>query len=269
MRDLTPEYLLAALRQAIKTKGLTYRELSEKMGMPLSTFKRHLTSTNLALDKLLEYCRAIDCTLDELQKLANQLQGEDEDYFSRTQDEVFFQFPHLYDFYRELRMLRGKDGYTILKKKYDLSEQSMSDYLGALELLDLVYVDENKSITLHGPLYYSYAENSKLNDKYTEIIKEQTTTHDKCVRVALARMKITEEQLLELEDQVAKTVIDFHSKNVVAENFNVSDFTNVVLLAGPHQPVTFSDGIVETESRFIEDIRYAIAAAGDKPSLSI
>ncbi len=52
----------------------------------------------------------------------------------------------------------------------------MSDYLGALELLDLVYVDENKSITLHGPLYYSYAENSKLNDKYTEIIKEQTTT---------------------------------------------------------------------------------------------
>ncbi|TOC32694.1 winged helix-turn-helix transcriptional regulator, partial [Vibrio parahaemolyticus] len=49
MRDLTPEYLLAALRQAIKTKGLTYRELSEKMGMPLSTFKRHLTSTNLAL----------------------------------------------------------------------------------------------------------------------------------------------------------------------------------------------------------------------------
>ncbi len=75
-------------------------------------------------------------------------------------------------------------------------------------------------------------------------------------------MKITEEQLLELEDQVAKTVIDFHSKNVVAENFNVSDFTNVVLLAGPHQPVTFSDGIVETESRFIDDIRYAIAAAG-------
>lgn len=70
MRDLTPEYLLAALRQAIKTKGLTYRELSEKMGMPLSTFKRHLTSTNLALDKLLEYCRAVDCTLDELQKLA-------------------------------------------------------------------------------------------------------------------------------------------------------------------------------------------------------
>ncbi|MEZ8762361.1 helix-turn-helix domain-containing protein [Vibrio alginolyticus] len=269
MRDLTPEYLLAALRQAIKTKGLTYRELSEKMGMPLSTFKRHLTSTNLALDKLLEYCRAVDCTLDELQKLANQLQGEDEDYFSRTQDEVFFQFPHLYDFYRELRMLRGKDGYSILKKKYDLSEQSMSDYLKALELLDLVYVDEDKNITLHGPLYYSYAENSKLNDKYTEIIKEQTTTHNKCVRVALARMKITEEQLLLLEDQVAKTVIDFHSKNVVAENFNVSDFTNIVLLAGPHQPVTFSDGIIETEGRFIDDIRYAIASAGDKPSLSI
>ncbi|NOH50724.1 helix-turn-helix transcriptional regulator [Vibrio rotiferianus] len=269
MRELTPEYLLAALRQAIKTKGLTYRELSEKMGMPLSTFKRHLTSTNLALDKLLEYCRAVDCTLDELQKLANQLQVEDQDYFSHTQDEVFFQYPHLYDFYRELRMLRGKDGYSILMKKYDLSKQSMSDYLGALELLDLVYVDEENNITLHGPLYYSYADNSKLNDKYTEIIKEQTTKQEKCVRVALSRMKITEEQLLVLEEKVAKIVLDFHSKNVVAENFNVSDFTNVLLIAGPHEPVTFSDGIIETQQHFIDDIRYAIASAGDKPSLSI
>ncbi|WP_423840399.1 helix-turn-helix transcriptional regulator [Vibrio mytili] len=269
MRDLTPEYLLAALRQAIKTKGLTYRELSERMGMPLSTLKRHLTSSNLGVDKLLEYCRAVDCTLDELQKLADQLQGDDEDYFSRTQDEVFFQFPRLYDFYRELRMLRGKDGYSIIKKKYELSEQSMSDYLNALELLDLVYVDENNNITLHGPLYYSYAENSKLNDKYTEIIKKQATSHDKCVRVALARMKITEEQLLQLEEQVAKAVLDFHSENMVAENFDVSDFSNVVLLAGPHQPVTFSDGITETEARFIDDIRYAIASAGEKPSLSI
>jgi hypothetical protein len=166
-------------------------------------------------------------------------------------------------------MLRGKDGYTILMKKYDLSKQSMSDYLGALELLDLVYVDEENNITLHGPLYYSYAENSKLNDKYTEIIKDQTTTHEKCVRVALSRMKITEEQLLTLEEQVASTVLDFHSKNVVAENFNVSDFTNVLLVAGPHQPVTFSDGIVQTDGNFIEDIRCAIASAGDKPSLSI
>lgn len=166
-------------------------------------------------------------------------------------------------------MLRGKDGYTILTKKYDLSKQSMSDYLGALELLDLVYVDEENNITLHGPLYYSYAENSKLNDKYTEIIKDQTTTHEKCVRVALSRMKITEEQLLILEEQVANTVLDFHSKNVVVENFDVSDFTNVLLIAGPYHPVTFSDGIAQTGTSFMDDIRYAIVSAGDKPSLSI
>ncbi len=269
MRELTPEYLLAALRQAIKTKGLTYRELSEKMGMPLSTFKRHLTSTNLGLDKLLEYCRAIDCTLNELQKLADQLQGEDEDYFSHTQDEVFFQYPHLYDFYRELRMLRGKDGYTILKKKYELSKQSMSDYLKALELLDLVYVDRDNNITLHGPLYYKYAEKSKLNDKYTQIIKEQATSSENSVRVALTRMKITEEQLLQLEEQIAKAVLNFHSKNVVAKNYNVSDFTNVVVLTGPHQPISFSDGITDTTTHFIDDIRYAIASVGEKPSLSI
>ncbi len=82
-------------------------------------------------------------------------------------------------------------------------------------------------------------------------------------------MKITEEQLLQLEEQVATAVLDFHSKNVVAENYNVSDFTNLVVLAGPHQPVTFSDGIIETDTQFIDDIRYAIAAAGDKPSLAI
>ncbi|CAE6898899.1 Transcriptional regulator [Vibrio sp. B1FLJ16] len=82
-------------------------------------------------------------------------------------------------------------------------------------------------------------------------------------------MKITEEQLLQLEEQIAKSVLDFHSKNVVAENYNVSDFTNVVLFAGPHQPITFSDGIIETNTHFIDDIRYAIASAGEKPSLAI
>src|SRR5690606_2894439 len=98
MRGTTPEYLLAALRQIIKSKGLTYRELSDRLGIPLSTFKRHLYSSNITLDKLIEYCREIDSTLDELQKIAVQLQTNDENYFNHTQDEVFFNHPELYDF---------------------------------------------------------------------------------------------------------------------------------------------------------------------------
>ncbi len=270
MRSITPEYMLAALRQVIKSKGLTYRELSGKMGVPLSTFKRHLYSQNIALDKLLEYCHVVDSSLDELQKIADQLQAADEDYFSRTQDEVFFQFPMLYDFYREIRMLRGKDIFNIMRERHHLSDESMQAYLGALVELEVIEVSDDNQVTLIGPLFYSLSENSKLNEKYTEIILQQSTREAKCVRVALSRMNVTEEQLLELEDMMAKKVLEFHTQNVESANFDVNSFSNILMVAGPHEPVQFcKEGIQEQPRSFVDEVSQAILQVGEKPSQTI
>ncbi|KJR24920.1 MULTISPECIES: helix-turn-helix transcriptional regulator [Vibrio] len=269
MRGTTPEYLLAALRQIIKSKGLTYRELSDRLGIPLSTFKRHLYSSNITLDKLIEYCREIDSTLDELQKIAVQLQTNDENYFNHTQDEVFFNHPELYDFYREIRHLRDKDGFCWMKDKYQLDDSTTYSYLRALEMLGLIKLTEDNKFSLVGPMYYRFADNSKLNKKYTETLKEQTTAYKDCVRIGFSRMNLTDAQLTAIGKTLAKEVLKYHSENMADGNFEVSDFKNVLLIASPHEPLMFSDGIGKLPNDFLNQIKEAIDKAGQKPSLAL
>ncbi|NVC62024.1 helix-turn-helix transcriptional regulator [Vibrio sp. 05-20-BW147] len=269
MQDTTPEYLLAALRQAIKSKGLTYRELSDRLGIPLSTFKRHLYSSNISLDKLLEYCRETDTSLEELQKLANQLKENDQNYFSQTQDDVFFEYPEIYDFYRELRHLRDKNGFNWMREKHGLDEATTRSYFHALELLGLIKLDEKYGFSLVGPMYYSFAEESKLNKKYTQILIEQTIAFPDCVKVGLSRMNLTDDQLKAVGKIVATEVLRYHSENMADGNFSVTDFKNVMLISSPHGSLMFSDGIGSLPQDVLEQIKDRIEQAGDKPSLAL
>ncbi|EJB8414167.1 TPA: helix-turn-helix domain-containing protein [Vibrio vulnificus] len=269
MQDTTPEYLLAALRQAIKSKGLTYRELSDRLGIPLSTFKRHLYSSNISLDKLLEYCRETDTSLEELQKLAVQLQTNDENYFSHTQDEVFFEYPEIYDFYRELRHLREKNAFGWMKDKYSLDDKTTCAYFQALELLGLIKFRDDYTFDLVGPMYYSFAEESKLNKKYTQVLIDKTIAFPDCVKVGLSRMNVTDEQLKAVGKIVATEVLRYHSENMADGNFSVTDFKNVLLVSSPHEPLMFSNGIGNLPTDVVDQIKQRIEQAGDKPSLAL
>ncbi len=268
MRGTTPEYLLAALRQLVKSKGLTYRELADRLGIPLSTFKRHLYSTHITLEKLMEYCREIDATLDELQKVAIQLQASDENYFNHTQDEVFFNFPELYDFYREVRHLKDRDGFAWMKEKHQLDESTTYSYFRALEMLGLVKLTEENKFSLVGPMYYRFADDSKLNKKYKQTLKEQTTAYEDCVRVGFSRMNVTEEQMHAVAKTMAKEILKYHSENMAEGDFDVADFHNVLMIASPHEPLMFSQhGVGPLPSDFLNQIKSAIEQAGKQPSL--
>ncbi|UXI00923.1 helix-turn-helix domain-containing protein [Photobacterium sp. TY1-4] len=258
MRAANSEYLLAALRNIIKAKGLTYKELAERLGVPLSTFKRHLYSPNITLEKLLDYCQEVGTTLDELQKLAIKLQHDNDSFFSQTQDEIFYQFPQLYDFYRELRHLRQQDSYTYMRKKYGLNKSSTYGYLRALEMLGLVKLAEDNKIQLVGPFYYRFSENSKLSQKYKTILKEQALDNPDCVRVGFSRMYLTEAQLGELNQLLAKEILKYHSENMQNSETEADLLRNVLLFVTQHQPLVFSEGIGSLPHSFLQDVKAAI-----------
>lgn len=258
MRAANPEYLLAALRGIIKAKGLTYRELADRLGVPLSTFKRHMYSPNITLEKLLDYCQEADTTLEELQKLAIKLQHDNDSFFSQTQDEVFYRFPQLYDFYRELRHLRNQDSYAYMRKKYGLDKTSIYAYLRALEMLGLVKLAEDNKIQLIGPLYYRFSDDSKLSDKYKDILKDQALENPNCVRVGFSRMYLKEEQLESINKLLAQEVLKYHSENMQNHSTEEELLRNVLLFVTQHQPLTFSDGISSLPNSFLQDIKVAI-----------
>ncbi|MDN3681225.1 helix-turn-helix transcriptional regulator [Vibrio tapetis subsp. quintayensis] len=259
MRAANSEYLLAALRSVIKTKGRTYRDLADEVGVPLSTFKRHLYSPNITLERLLDYCREIDTTLEELQKLAVKLQHDNESFFNNTQDEIFFQFPHLYDFYRELRHIRHRDSHDHMKKKYGLDEASTYAYFRALELLGLVKLTDDNKTQLNGPLYYRFSEDSKLSLKYKDILKAQALENPNCVRVGFSRMNLKESQLDALNKMLTQEVLKYHTENMKKDADGEGDLCNVLLFVTPHETLRFSEGIRTLPNDFLSQVRAQIA----------
>ena len=255
MRSANSEYLLAALRSVIKKKGRTYRDLADRVGVPLSTFKRHLYSPSITLERLLDYCRKTDTTLEELQKIAVKLQHDNESFFNHTQDEIFYQFPCLYDFYRELRHIRNRDSHGYMKQKYGLDDASTYAYLRALEMLGLVKLTDDNKIQLNGPFYYRFSDNSKLSIQYKNILKEQALDNPNCVRVGFSRMNLKEPQLEALNKLLTQEVLKYHTENMKEGVESEADLRNVLLLVTPHETLNFSDGIKPLPNTFLEQIR--------------
>ncbi|MCG7496531.1 helix-turn-helix transcriptional regulator [Vibrio sp. Of7-15] len=260
MRSASSEYLLAALRSVIKTKGRTYRELADKVGVPLSTFKRHLYSPNITLDRLLDYCRETDTTLDELQKIAIKLQHDNESFFSQTQDEIFYKFPYLYDFYREIRHIRGCDSREYMKEKYGLDDVSVYAYFRALEMLGLVKITDDNKVNLNGPFYYRFADGSKLSFKYKELLKEQALDNPNCVRVGFSRMNLKESQLESLNKLLTQEILKYHSENMKKGDNNENTPHNVLLFVTPHEPLQFSEGIRLLPNTFLQQVKDNISS---------
>lgn len=257
MRTANSEYLLAALRSVIKAKGRTYRDLADRVGVPLSTFKRHLYSPNITLDRLLDYCRETDTTLDELQKIAVKLQHENESFFNHTQDEIFYKFPHLYDFYRELRHIRHRDSHDYMKEKHGLDVASTYAYSRALEMLGLVKLTDENKIQLNGPFYYRFSDDSKLSVKYKTILKSQALESPNCVRVGFSRMNLKENQIEALNKLLTQEVLKYHSENMKEEQDG--EMRNVLLCVAPHETLNFSEGIQSLPNSFLKQIKDEIA----------
>jgi hypothetical protein len=257
MQSANSEYLLAALRSVIKTKGRTYRDLADRVGVPLSTFKRHLYSPNITLGRLLDYCREVDTTLEELQNIAVKLQHDNDSFFNHTQDEVFYQFPYLHDFYRELRHIRHRDSHEYMKEKHGLDDASTYAYLRALEMLGLVKLTDENKIQLNGPFYYRFSDDSKLSLKYKNILKVQALDNPNSVSVGFSRMNLKEFQLDALNKLLTHEVLKYHTKNM--KDGIESELRNVVLFVAPHEVLNFSNGIQPLPNTFLKQVRDEIS----------
>ncbi len=58
--------LLIGIKAALRTRKLTYKELSRVIGVSEATVKRDLSRGNFSLKRLDQICSALDLTLNEL-----------------------------------------------------------------------------------------------------------------------------------------------------------------------------------------------------------
>jgi len=66
--------LIAAIKKQLKSQGLTYRDLAQKLQISEPSVKRILASSRMTVDRLVQISNILGFTLEELSKEANTLQ---------------------------------------------------------------------------------------------------------------------------------------------------------------------------------------------------
>lgn len=250
MHNLNPEYVLRALRTKIKENGLTYAQLAESMDIPLSTLKRHLHSSAITLDKLVDYCKMVGLSLDELIKIARQLQSQNDTLFTRTQDEVFYNFPELYDFFQEVRL--SPNDISGIVENYQLDASSTYAYLRSLEMIGLITLLPNNKFYLRGPCHYRFSDDSKLSEMFDTRLKNQVLNYPKKANLSCARMHLTKHCISEIETMITNKILESNTANWGGEETQEGDLQqDVVLMITPHQQLLFSNGIKNQSKEFL------------------
>ncbi|MCP4321574.1 MAG: helix-turn-helix transcriptional regulator [Alteromonadales bacterium] len=259
MHNLNPEYVLRALRGKIKENDLTYAQLAESMEIPLSTLKRHLHSSSITLDKLVEYCKMVGLSIEELIQSARLLQLQNDTLFTRTQDEVFYKFPEVYDFFQEIRVT--PNDISAIVENYQLDASSTYAYLRSLEMIGLITLLPNNRFYLRGPCHYRFSDDSKLSFMFDKRLKKRVLAHPKKATLSCSRMFLTKECIAEIEALITNKILESNTINTNSGEHDdlSSDLRHdVVLMITPYKPLLFSNGICNQPKDFLFQIRETI-----------
>ncbi|MBD1557236.1 helix-turn-helix domain-containing protein [Vibrio sp. S9_S30] len=255
------EYLLMALRQTIKDEGITYNTLAQQLGVPLSSLKRHLHNPSIPLEKLLTYCVGAGINLSELHQVALKLQFKNENFFNEIQDDVFFEFPQLYDFYRELR--HRENELHIMQEEYGLDDACIYLYLRALEILGLIQLGESNRFSFIGPYHYQMSSTSKLSRQYLKNLKQQALEAKDAAKVICGRMYLSDEQLEAIETKLNEEILRTHNENMEHGRTEPQHLRNMMFFETKYKKILFSDGIGPLPNDVLNRVKNMISEDGN------
>ncbi|WP_010453420.1 helix-turn-helix domain-containing protein [Vibrio rotiferianus] len=246
-------YLLAALREKIKEKGICYSDLSAGMGIPLSTIKRQLHNTSLGLDKILSFATHLDTDLVELSMRAKQLQQESEQFITEINSEIFNQYPYLFDF---LYLLRRKEwSLQDILSKYQLTHTSLTLYLRALEMMGYIELKGDDQYRFKDQGRFIFEEGSKLDILFAKRFRDEVFSHDVRPPICMGRIAITEEQEEKLANEVYNKLIEFDVQNKSGEGSK--RLRNVLMTYTPGKQIFLSDTIPNIDGELLKVISMA------------
>ncbi|MGR5238652.1 transcriptional regulator [Vibrio alfacsensis] len=246
--DVGPKFLLAALRQKIKDEGLCYGSLSEKSGIPLSSIKRHLHNPSLGLDKILLYLNHLNTDLIELANLANQLQHENEQMLTEEQSALFLEHPYLLDF---IYMVTSRNlAPQEIAQTYGLSDTSLRFYLRIAEMLGYVE-DFGDGLFYRSGRRFLLEEGSALDCLFRERFQAESATHDINPGICVGRIRLTQAQRLQLEDEIYNKLIKL---NAINTSNNDGEEKNILMRCTPGTQIFFSDGLPNIDGDLLKQV---------------
>ena len=153
---------LVSIKNHLKSQNITYRELSERLGVSEITIKRQINSSDISMSRLLALCEASEVDFEEIW---NSLESQKPKHtiFSSEQDDAFYRNPNLMSFFFELYL--NKKAPEEVRVENHLSEASLHLYLRKLEDIGLIRLSEGNRVGFNVKAPLGFSSESKVKQR--------------------------------------------------------------------------------------------------------
>lgn len=157
--------LLDALRQALKARGMTYRQLAAQLSVSEATIKRMFREQDCTLSRLSQICTVLGISLYDLMAVAKE-RDETATPLSAEQEAYLAQHPGQFAF---LLCLLQRQTPEMIQRRHNLSDLSIFRYLRDLDRQGFLELGAHNRYRLKvGPLV-RWSLTGPLQDKLKEI----------------------------------------------------------------------------------------------------
>lgn len=126
--------VFVVLKEVIKSKGLSYKMISEKLSMSESGFKKLMSTKDCSISKLDQICEVLNISFDDLIELSRK--KDNNLVLNKQQEDLFFKNPSYYHFLLEL--IEAEYDWKKLKEEFRLTKKKCLEVLLALDKVGLI-----------------------------------------------------------------------------------------------------------------------------------
>ncbi|GEM_PF-2664844 len=152
------EYLSHGLRNVLKTRNITYKDIALKMEMSESGVKKMLTANDISYNKLTSILDLLELKLEDLTPLAIKPYKK----LSEEQERFFIKNPKHFNFFIQLHHYKMKSE-NLMKANSKLSKAKMSKFLDDLEKIKIIRQLDGK---MHSLLEDGFITSEYFNTRY-------------------------------------------------------------------------------------------------------
>jgi transcriptional regulator with XRE-family HTH domain len=129
------DQFLTALKHALKSKNILYRDIAKALNLSESSIKRILSDKSLSLDRLEEICRVANLSFADIVQAANLEEVNQVVFLSEEQEKALAENARLLHLFMMLH--EGKTPQKI-EREYEIDNAELKKYLYQLDRLNLI-----------------------------------------------------------------------------------------------------------------------------------
>jgi len=225
--------ILELLKAQIRKKGLTYKDLSSKLGVSESTLKRWFSQGSFNIERLDDLCQVLKADLSEL--LRNSDRQHRVLYLNVDQELELAANKNLFMvFYLAI----DGNSYQQISQKLKISETETRGYLIRLDQIGLIELHPSERIVALVNKSVRWLADGPLNQKYGKLIRHDfmdSTFEGDLEKLWLETGFVTRASLEVFSRKFDQLLADFRELINLDEKSNAPDKVNITFVAA-HRP---------------------------------